>query len=163
MIVEKNKAVTINYRLTDDSGQLVDESSDGSFCYLHGYDNIVPGLENTITGKQKGDTFSAKVAPEDGYGLRDESRVETVSKDMFPSDEEITPGMEFHAEGPNKELMTITILEVNKDDTIKIDGNDALAGMTLNFDIEIVSVRDADATEISHGHIHAEEGCGIEH
>ncbi len=162
MIIEKDKAVTINYRLSDDNGQLIDESSDGSFCYLHGHDNIVPGLEQALNGKKQGDTFAAKIAPNEGYGERDESRVETVAKDMFPSDEEITPGMEFHAEGPNKELMTITILEVNQD-TIKIDGNDSLAGVTLNFDIEVLSIRDAEETEISHGHIHADEGCGHDH
>jgi len=162
MKIIKNTAVNFNYRLTDDSGQLIDESSDGSFCYLHGHDNIVPGLENALDGKQKGDTFNVKVAPKDGYGERDESRVELVPKDMFPADEEIVPGMQFHAEGANKELITISIVEVN-DDTIKIDGNDSLAGVNLNFDVEVVSVREADETEISHGHIHSDEGCGHDH
>jgi len=159
MKVTKNTAVTINYRLTDDQGQLIDESSDGSFCYLQGHDNIIPGLENALEGKQKGNTFKVEIAPENGYGMRDESKVETVPRDMFPSDEEILPGMEFHAEGPNQELMTISILEVN-DDTIKIDGNDKLAGATLNFDVEVIDVREAEETEISHGHIHSEESCG---
>jgi len=162
MNIDKNSAVTINYRLTDNNGQLIDESSDNSFCYLHGHDNIVLGLENALDNKQEGDTFSIQVSPKDGYGERDESRVETVSRDMFPSDEEIQPGMEFHAEGTNKELVTISILEVNED-TVKIDANDSLAGVTLNFDIEVISVREADETEISHGHIHSDESCGHDH
>jgi len=162
MNIIKNSAVTINYRLTDDQGQLIDESSDNSFSYLHGHNNIVVGLENALEGKQEGDTFTIQVLPKDGYGERDESRVETVPKTMFPSDEEILPGMEFHAEGPNQELITINILEVNGND-IKIDANDALAGVTLNFDIEVVHVRAADETEVSHGHIHADDGCGHEH
>ncbi len=162
MNICKNTAVIINYRLNDDKGQLIDESSDGSFCYLQGHDNIIPGLEKALEGKQQGDTFVVDVAPKDGYGERDETKVEIVSKDMFPGDEDIKPGMEFHAEGPNKELVTITIIEVN-DDTIKIDGNDSLAGVPLTFDIEVISVREADESEISHGHIHAEEGCGHDH
>ena len=162
MNITKNTAVTINYRLTDDKGQLIDESSDSSFCYLQGHNNIIPGLENALDGRQEGDTFKVEIAPENGYGLRDESKVENVSKDMFPSDEDILPGMEFHAEGPNKELITITILEVN-DDTIKIDGNDKLAGVILNFSVEVITVREADETEISHGHIHSEEHCGHDH
>jgi len=162
MHINKNSAVTINYRLTDNDGQLIDESSDNSFCYLHGHENIVAGLENALDNKQKGDTFTIQVLPNDGYGERDESRVETVSRDMFPSDEDIQAGMEFHAEGANKELITISILEVNED-TVKIDANDALAGVTLNFDIEVVDVRKADETEISHGHIHSDESCGHDH
>lgn len=162
MNIVKNTAVIINYRLTDDQGQLIDESSDGSFCYLHGHNNIVPGLEDALEGKQEGNTFKVEVSPENAYGLRDESKVENVPKEMFPSDEEIQAGMEFHAEGPNNELMTITILEVN-DDHIKIDGNDQLAGVTLNFDVEVLNVREADETEISHGHIHSDQSCGHDH
>lgn len=162
MKINKNTAVVINYRLSDDHGQLIDESSDASFCYLHGHDNIIPGLEKALDGKQQGDTFNVQVAPKDGYGERDEAKIETVSKDMFPGDEDIQPGMEFHAEGPNKEIITIRIIEV-LDDSIKIDGNDALAGVPLTFDIEIISVREADESEISHGHIHSQEGCGHDH
>ncbi len=162
MNITKNTAVVINYRLTDEQGQLIDESSDQSFCYLQGHDNIIPGLENALEGKQAGDTFKVEISPEDGYGARDESRVEDVPRDMFPSEEEIHPGMEFHAEGPNKEIMTITIVEVN-DDMIKIDGNDKLAGVTLSFDVEVISVRAADETEVSHGHIHSDESCGHDH
>ena len=155
-------AVVLNYRLTDEQGQLIDESSDNSFCYLQGHDNIIPGLEDALEGKKESDTFKVEISPENGYGVRDESRVENVSRDMFPSDEEVKPGMEFHAEGPKKELITITILEVN-DDGIKIDANDKLAGVTLYFDVEVVSVREADETEISHGHIHSDDGCGHDH
>jgi FKBP-type peptidyl-prolyl cis-trans isomerase SlyD len=162
MIITKNTAVVINYRLSDQHGKQIDESNDGSFNYLHGHENIIPGLESALEGKQAGNSFRVTIAPEDGYGLRDESRVEQVPKEMFPSDEEIKAGMEFHAEGANNELITITILEVNED-SIKIDGNDPLAGVTLTFDVDVVSVRKADKTEISHGHIHTEKSCEHEH
>lgn len=155
MTVQKNKAVTLNYRLTDDQGELIDESSDGSFCYLHGHNNIVPGLEKAVDGKKQGDTFSVVVTPNEGYGERDDSRIETVARDMFPADEEVQVGMQFHAEGPNKEIITITILEVS-DSEVKIDSNDDLAGVTLHFDVEVVAIRDAEESEIAHGHIHHE-------
>lgn len=157
MKIEKNKAVTINYTLKNDQQQLIDQSTDNSFVYLHGYQGIVPGLETSLENRQVGDKYSVTIAAEDAYGTRDENKIEQVPKDMFPKGEIIEPGMQFHAEGANQELITITILEVN-DDTIKIDGNDPLAGETLHFDIEVVGIRDADATEIEHGHIHS-EGC----
>ena len=155
MKVETNKAITINYTLKDDQQQIIDQSSDNSFEYLHGHQGIVPGLEASLENRHVGDRFSVTIAPEEGYGLRDEGKIETVPRELFPKDEPIEPGMQFHAESAEQELITITILEVN-DNSVKIDGNDPLAGKTLHFDVEVVEIRDADESEIEHGHIHSE-------
>ena len=155
MRIEKNKAVTINYTLRDDNQRIIDQSSDNSFEYLHGYQGIVPGLEASLENRKIGDQFHVSVAPEEGYGVRDEAKIETVPRELFPKDETIEPGMQFHAESAEQELITITILEVN-DNSVKIDGNDPLAGKTLHFDIEVVGIRDADESEIAHGHIHSD-------
>ena len=55
MQIETHKVVTLNYTLTDNDGNVIDQSSDGSFAYLHGANNIIPGLENALSGKQAGD------------------------------------------------------------------------------------------------------------
>lgn len=161
MIIKNNKAVILNYSLFDSKNNLLDQTQDSSFTYLHGHQNIVAGLESALEGKQVGYTAKIEIAPENAYGLRDESKVEEVSKEMFPSDEEIKVGMQFHAEGPDKQLITINILEVNEN-SIKIDGNDPLAGKALIFDIEIMGIRDASESEVSHGHIHG-ESCSHDH
>jgi len=157
MKIDIKHVVTLNYTLTDNEGEIIDQALDGSFAYLHGAENIIPGLENALTGKSMGDKLTVKVAPEDGYGPRDDSRVEDVPRDMFPEDEEINPGMAFHAEGPNGEMITVSVLEVN-DESVKIDSNHALAGVELNFDVEIIGVRDAEPVEIEHGHVHGPDG-----
>jgi len=157
MQIAEHKVVTLNYTLKDDNGNLIDESSDGSFIYLHGANNIIPGLENALTGKSAGDELSVAVPPEQAYGVRDESRVEAVPRNMFPADIEIQPGMEFHAQGPQGQVITIVVVSVDGD-TVNVDGNHPLAGVSLNFDVKIIDVREATQEEIEHGHVHGAGG-----
>ena len=157
MKIAENHVVTLNYTLTDNDGEVIDQAHDSSFVYLHGAENIIPGLENALTGKSVGESLKVKISPEDGYGLRDESRVEDVPREMFPDDQEIVAGMVFHAEGPNGETITVTVIAVDEA-SVKIDSNHALAGIELNFDVEIMGIRDAESEEIEHGHVHGAEG-----
>jgi len=153
MQVDKHKVVTIDYTLQDDSGNVIDSSEDGSFAYLHGADNIIPGLENALAGKSAGEELAVSVSPQDGYGLRDESRSQVVPRDMFPSDADIEPGTQFHAQGPDGQNLLVTVTEV-EDDNVTVDGNHPLAGISLNFQVKVVDVRDATAEELDHGHVH---------
>ncbi|RMG51641.1 MAG: peptidylprolyl isomerase [Gammaproteobacteria bacterium] len=153
MKIENNKVVNINYKLTDDQGNVIDESNDGSFAYLHGANNIIPGLEKALEGKDEGEKLSVSVSPAEGYGERDEQQIQEVPREMFPQDIEIQPGMNFHAQTPDGTPVVVTVTAVG-DDTVTVDGNHPLAGQNLNFEVEIVSVRDAQPEELEHGHVH---------
>lgn len=157
MLVESQRVVVLNYTLTDNHGNVIDQSTDSSFAYLHGANNIIPGLENALHGKKAGDEMKVSVSPEEGYGDRDDSKTQQVPKEMFPEDAEIEPGMQFHAQGPNGETLVVSVASV-QDDTVTVDGNHPLAGVHLNFAVEIVEVRDASQEEIEHGHVHGPGG-----
>ena len=157
MQIQTQKVVTLNYTLTDRDGNIIDQSSDGSFAYLHGASNIIPGLEDALTGKRAGDELSVSVAPDKAYGERDPAKTQSVPRSMFPADTEIEPGMQFHAQGPHEETIVVTVAEV-ADDRITVDGNHPLAGVHLNFAVEIVDVRDASQEELDHGHVHGPGG-----
>ena len=157
MNIADQHVVTLNYTLTDNEGEIIDQANDGSFVYLHGASNIIPGLEKELTGKKVGDQIQVKVSPEEGYGQRNEALVEEVPREMFPEGDGVQPGMVFHAEGPDGQLITVTVLEVGTD-TVKIDANHALAGIELNFEVEVMGIREAEAVEIEHGHVHGPEG-----
>ena len=106
--------------ITNDT--IIDQSTDGSFCYLHGASNIIPGLEDALTGKRKGDELSVTVPPEQGYGVRDAARVQDVPRKLFPAEQEIQPGMQFHAQGPDGQMIVVMVARV-EDNTITVDGN----------------------------------------
>lgn len=157
MQIETHKVVTLNYTLTDNDGNVIDQSSDGSFAYLHGANNIIPGLESALSGKQAGDTLDVAVEPPDAYGERDDAKQQSVPRDMFPQDTDIEPGMQFHAQGPNGETLVVSVASV-EDETITVDANHPLAGVSLNFAVEVIEVREASEEEISHGHVHGAGG-----
>ena len=157
MQISQNSVVTMNYTLTDDKGNKLDESQDSSFAYLHGASNIIPGLENALAGKSAGDELTVSVSPEDAYGVRDESMLQQVPKSMFEDTSQIAVGTQFHAQGPNGEMLVVTVMEV-QDDHVVVDGNHPLAGVDLNFDVKIIDVRDASEEEVAHGHVHGPGG-----
>ena len=157
MQIGDQKIVTLHYTLTDNEGRVIDKSDDGSFAYLHGARNIIPGLENALAGRSAGEQVNVSVAPEEGYGARDDSMLQQVPKNMFEDGSQIAVGSQFHAQGPNGEMLIVTVMEIH-DEHVVVDGNHPLAGVELNFDVTVVDVRDASSEEIEHGHVHGPEG-----
>jgi len=157
MTIAENKVVTIEYTLKNDEGEVLDTSEGHQpMVYLHGGQNIIPGLENALTGKVVGDNLSVRITPEDAYGERDDSMKQEVSRDMF-GDEDVEVGMQYHAEGPEGDMLVVTVIAAS-DTHVTVDGNHPLAGVFLNFDVEIKDIRDASSEELEHGHVHGEGG-----
>ena len=157
MQIADKMVVTIDYPLKDDNGTVLDSSTEGNFAYLHGAHNIIPGLENALTGKSAGDEVEVSVSPAEGYGERNDSMIQSVPRDMFDSEQEIQVGMQFHAQSPEGEMIVVTVTDV-ADDDITVDGNHPLAGVNLNFGVKVVDVREASQEEIEHGHVHGPGG-----
>jgi FKBP-type peptidyl-prolyl cis-trans isomerase SlyD len=157
MQITTNRVAHIHYTLKDDAGSVIDSSAGGEpLAYLHGAGNIVPGLEKALEGKEAGAKLSVKVEPAEGYGVRDEALVQQVPRRSFQGVRDIAAGMRFNAQtqqGP----ATVTVTKV-QGDMITIDGNHALAGVTLHFEIEVTKVRDATPEELLHGHVHGAGG-----
>ena len=129
-------------------------SKDGSpLNFIHGRGMLIPGLENALEGKSVGDNFTAEVKPEEAYGERHDGLIQTVPRNLF-GDNEVQPGMQFRASTDQGE-QSVVIVEV-KDDEVTVDGNHPLAGVNLNFDVEVLEVRDATEQELEHGHVHTE-------
>ncbi len=157
MQIADKMVVTIDYTLKDDEGTILDSSTEGKFAYLHGANNIIPGLENALTGKSAGDEVDVSVSPAEGYGERNDTMIQAVPRDMFDSEQEIQVGMQFHAQSPEGEMIVVTVTDVEGDD-ITVDGNHPLAGVNLNFGVKVVDVREASQEEIDHGHVHGPGG-----
>lgn len=158
MQITKDKVVLINYTLKNDSGEIIDSSEGGDpMAYLHGAENIIPGLENALEGKAAGDSLSVTVPSEEAYGNIDESKVQTVPKDMFDDAGEVLVGTQYHAAGPDGGHITITVKKIS-DDGVTVDANHPLAGENLSFDVTIMEIRDATEEELEHGHVHGPDG-----
>ncbi|MEW6766338.1 MAG: peptidylprolyl isomerase [Pseudomonadota bacterium] len=157
MQISQDSVVTLDYRLTNDAGEVIDSSEGhGPLAYLHGHGNIIPGLEQALEGRATGDSFQVSIEPAMAYGEKNPALTQTLPSSMFGGVEQIAVGMQFHAQTDHGiEVVTVTAVE---GDQVTIDGNHPLAGQTLHFDVTVREVREAQAEEIEHGHVHGEHG-----
>jgi FKBP-type peptidyl-prolyl cis-trans isomerase SlyD len=157
MKVAENKVVLIDYKLTDNAGEMIDSSEGaGPLAYLHGAGNIVEGLEEALMGKEAGDEVKASVEPAKAYGERHEDMKQDVPKDLFGGVENIEVGMQFQSETDQGPVL-VTVVEISEE-MVTVDGNHPLAGVHLNFDVTVREVREPTAEELEHGHVHGEGG-----
>ena len=158
MTIAQHKIVTIHYKVVDvASGEVIDSSEGGQpMTYLHGAQNIIPGLEQALEGKQVGDEFEVTVAPADAYGEYSEDRVQQVPMAAFEGVENVEPGMAFTAQTEHGPINLI-VTEVDEA-VVTVDANHPLAGKSLSFSVQVESVRDASEEELAHGHVHGEGG-----
>ena len=151
MLIAANKAVSIDYTLTNDAGEVIDSSAGGApLVYLHGAGNIIPGLEKALEGKQGGDQIQVSIEPQDAYGEYSPELVATLNRAMFEGVDELEVGMQFHASGPDGGMQIVTIRDVEGDDVI-VDGNHPLAGIALRLQLKVESVREATEEEVGRG------------
>lgn len=153
MKIQDNCVVAIHYTLTNDEGDVIDTSEGRDpLRYLQGHGNIIPGLEQALLGLVTGDSVNVVVEPEDGYGLKEDSLIQAVPREAFDGIDVIEVGMQFQAQtaqGP----IPVTVIAVDEA-TVTLDGNHELAGVRLNFAVQIAEVREASAEEVDHGHVH---------
>lgn len=157
MKIGQGSVVSLDYKLHLGDGTIIDQSEEGApLHYLHGGGQIVPGLEKQLEGLDAGQSGKFVVQPAEGYGNHDPRGVQEVPKTSFPPDAKIEAGTEFAAQGPDGDVIPVTVREV-KGDKVVIDLNHPLAGKTLHFDITVKDVRKATDEELEHGHVHGDD------
>ena len=158
MKISKDTVVTLQYKLSDAQGNLIEESNE-PMVYLHGgYNNTLPKIEEALEGKAVGEHVLVQVEPADGFGDYDAELVKVEPRSLFPAELEV--GMQFEGspdDEPHAETRLFTVTDI-ADGKVVLDGNHPLAGMALRFALNIVEVRAAAAEEIAHGHVHGPHG-----
>lgn len=157
MKLEQDKVGLFHYVLKDKDGNQLDASQETPLAYVHGYQNLIPGLEKELAGKAVGDKFSVTVPANEAYGERDENMVQAgIPKNLFQGVENLEVGMRFEAQS-EQGVHSVEVIEI-EDETVTVDANHPMAGKDLTFDIEISGIRDATEEELEHGHAHGDGG-----
>lgn len=155
MKIGKNTAVTLRYKVADASGKLLEESKE-PMAYLHGgYGNTFPKVEAALEGQLPGYQTMIELQPQDAFGLRDESLVQTIPKTQFPPGVKV--GGQLEGRGEDGRTQVFTVVKI-KGDKVLLDGNHPLAGKALRFSVTVLDVRAASEEEIAHGHVHGAHG-----
>lgn len=158
MQISTDTVVTLFYVLSDAGGAQLEQNSDGiPLAYLHGHQNILPGLEEALSGLQAGDKTTVTLPPEKAYGPRRENTVQRVPiKHLQSRHKRLPPGTLVKVQ-TEKGAADGTVVKAGKF-VVDVDFNHPFAGKTLRFDVTIKSVRAATDEEIAHGHAHGEGG-----
>lgn len=141
MRIKKNSVVSINYELTDATGNVL-EKTEAPISYLHGgYGGIFPMIEEALHDMEIGFTCSVPMEPEDTFGEYDAELIRVEPRNSFPQN--VTVGMHFEGgvEGSN-DVVIYKVTDVT-DDSVIVDGNHPFAGMKLIFACTVTDVRDA--------------------
>ncbi|MDP6027311.1 MAG: peptidylprolyl isomerase [Pseudomonadales bacterium] len=134
-----------DYAIRNESDEIVDSSAGGEvLSFVEGDGSMIAGLEKAFVGREVGDEFSVTVGPEEAYGWPQRQLIKTISRDMIQTDaEEIKVNMIFQI-GSGTDSQVVKVVSVEKDG-ITVDGNHPLAGIALNFDIQVLEVRQVES------------------
>lgn len=151
MQVADNSVVFFHYELRNDQNEVVDTTEgEEPIPYIHGKQQIVPGLEEAMLGHKAGDKFDVCVPPEKGYGLHDEDKLFDVDRALFAGMADLAVGSMCEMTNEQGQPEVVTVAEIG-DEVVTVDANHPFAGQVLTFAIEITSVREATETELENG------------
>ena len=155
MNITKNTAVTLQFKISDTTGKLLDQSQE-PIAYLHGgYGNTFPKIEEALEGQAAGFATAIELAPADAFGEYNEALLQTIPKTQWPPGVKVGGQLEGRSE--DGQSIVFNVVKI-KGPVVHLDGNHALAGKTLRFALKVLEVRAASGEEVAHGHVHGAHG-----
>ena len=169
MKIQNDCIVEISYELYDATGQLAESSKeDGNVKYMQGLGEILPGLESALEGHGAGEHLQVEIGAADAFGDYDPEGLISVPRSEFPPDAEIVPGdwiaVSVSDEGEGEEELEMRVVEISPE-AVVLDANHPLAGKSVKFEVDVISVRAATPEELAQSrevHVH-DEHCGHAH
>jgi FKBP-type peptidyl-prolyl cis-trans isomerase SlyD len=138
--VQNGSTVSLEYTLKNEGGEVLDTNKGGNpLVFVHGQQQIIPGLERELVGMRPGEEKKVVVKPADGYGEAVPGAQQEVPKDAIPK-EGLKVGSTLTARSGSGETRPVVVKEI-KDKTVVLDFNHPLAGKTLYFDVKVLGVK----------------------
>ena len=158
MGIESNKVVTINFTLKDSDGNVLESTENKEpFSYLSGNSQILPKLEEGVNQMLIGGKKDIKIDAANAYGEYNNEAIQQINKKEFPENINLEEGMRLIANSPDGKQMPFIINKIEENE-VTVDFNHPLAGKDLEFNVELIDIRDATPEELSHGHSHGTDG-----
>ncbi len=133
-------SVAVHYtgRLAD--GTVFDTSAQRPLRFILGQGEVIAGFDAAIAGMYMGESKTFTVAPEAGYGLRDEKLVEVVDRRILPAGLNPQVGRQLEITGKSGNRLLVLVVGLDAE-TVTLDGNHPLAGKELTFEVELLEVK----------------------
>ena len=144
MKISNQKLVSMTYSIHEGTNLL--ENVDTPVSFIYGKEtNLLPIVENSLKGKEKGNELTIEVSPELGFGEIDENLVFVDSVDNVPK-EYSKIGMQIDFENDKGMKRKFRVTNVDKD-KITFDGNHPFSGKTLVYKIKIIDVANTEVVK----------------
>ncbi len=136
-MLDDGAVVTVHYHATGDDGRVLD-SSRGKHprTFVIGRGQLIPGFNAALRGMSTGERLTVRVPTDDAYGPHRSDLVYEVPVGEAPAG--LQPGDEVQLAGGTPARVVNVSAE-----SIQLDANHPLAGLTLNFEIELLAVSDS--------------------
>ena len=161
MTIKPNTVVALTYDLhTTKNGEKVfveKATEENPLVFLFGVGMMLPKFEENLAGLNIGDNYDFHLAAEDAYGVKDDSRVTDLPKEMFGDMEIPAVGSILPLQDDQGHQFSARVKEITEAAVI-VDLNHPMAGQDLHFVGKIISVREATSDELAHGHAHGIDG-----
>lgn len=145
--VKKDMLVTLQVRMADMSGKVLEETGPEGLTYLHGHGDIFPKIEKALEGRFQGEGFVIKLEPEEAFGQYDSDAIEMVPVKSLGDPETIVPGLVFEGiPGRRADGRRWRITDV-ADGMAVLETNHPLAGLALQFEIKVLKIEPAPFDE----------------
>lgn len=153
MFVKKDTLVRISVSLYDMQGNLLEQTPEEGYTYLHGHSDIFPGLENALTGKPVGAEVSVTLDPVDAFGDFDDRAIYLVDVDQLGDPQDIRVGLVFESIlGVVSDGRHYRVTEIAEGKAL-LDANHPYAGWTLRFELKVLGIEQADPETIGGGDV----------
>jgi FKBP-type peptidyl-prolyl cis-trans isomerase SlyD len=142
-VIKAGKVVELRYTLRDTNGRYLDGSGAQTESYVHGSGAVVRGLERALEGRRAGEKLDVTLSVDEAYGpKRRGPGPQPIPRGTFPADADLKVGMKFQAESPDGRPVDLYIARVDPRE-VHVDTSHPYAGMSLRYEIEIVTVKHA--------------------
>jgi FKBP-type peptidyl-prolyl cis-trans isomerase SlyD len=156
MKITKDTVVTMQVKVADSLGRLI-EAGKEPVAYLHGgYGNTLPKIEEALEGREAGFAVTLDLKADAAFGQREDRLLASMPKRDFPPGVKVGGQIEGHTE--DGESVVFNVVKI-KGDTVHLDANHPLAGKDLRFVLKVTGVRAASPEEIAHKHAHGAHGA----
>lgn len=142
--VSEGTRVFVNFSLSLEDGYEIDSNFSGDAVdFVVGDGSLLPGFERLLFGMSAGDRRIFSVAPEQAFGMPNDSNVQELERARFEADMELEPGLIFSfADAAGGEVPGL-VIEFDEE-SVTVDFNHPLAGRTILFDVLVHRVEAAE-------------------
>lgn len=137
---KKGDTVHVHYTGKLENGTVFDTSRERHpLQFTLGNGQVIAGFENAITGMNVGESKTAVIPVEQGYGPRRDDMIVTLKRDTLPPGLTAKVGQRLEITQADDQVLLVTVTGVTES-SITIDANHPLAGKVLTFDLELVGI-----------------------